>query len=79
MRRRPGPVIREKRYLKLELTCWIFLRIIAVFRRVAASLGARDCHNMLREQCFSAAFREWQRRWRTNQAKELSQERGPAS
>jgi len=62
MRRRPGPVIRGKRYLKLELTCWIFLRLGAVSHSGAAGLGARPCHNVLREQFFSAAVREWPRR-----------------
>ncbi len=62
MRRRPGPVIRGKRYLKLELTCWIFLQIVAVSQSAAAGLDARPYHNMLREQFFSAAVREWPRR-----------------
>ena len=62
MRRRPGPVIRGKRYLKLELAGWIFPRIIAVFHRVGAGLGARASHNVVREQCFSAAVRELPRR-----------------
>jgi len=36
-------------------------------------------NGMLREQFVSAAIREWPRRWRTNQPKEVWQERGLTS